>query len=63
MLEPSDLDIMQFDINNGFSLKEVFDKRLYLSGIDKDNICEIQATAINLVPYENLIFSIIELFN
>ncbi len=61
ILEPSDLEMMLSEITKGLTIKDVFFSRLFLSGIDKADISEIQATAISLSPYENLIYSIINL--
>ena len=61
MIEPMDLELIQGDVDKGITVKEAFEKQVFLLGISINDIHEIQAFAHNLIPYEELILSIVEL--
>lgn len=63
ILEYMDLEKMAIDVDNGILVEETFSNLLHISGIGMNDIMEIQANAPDLVPFEDLILSIITLLS
>lgn len=62
IIEPVDLELIQGDVKKGIPIKKAFEDRIFSLKVSMDDIYEIQASANNLTPYEELILSIMELF-
>lgn len=62
MIDSIDLEVLKEDFDKGITIRDTFEKLLLSSGIAIDDIYEIQALAPDLIPYEELILSILELF-
>ncbi|KUO52349.1 MAG: hypothetical protein APF76_04760 [Desulfitibacter sp. BRH_c19] len=63
MLFPDDLVQLKKEVKQDVDLMVLLEKQFQLLGITVNDIDEIQAFSNNLVPYEKLILSMIELIS